>query len=387
MLPYHSPRTLSLTPHRDVWLEINLGALEHNTLQLRRHIAEEITLMAVIKSDAYGHGATMVAPILEACGFSQFGVASIDEALQLREAGVEAPILVLGASPDWAMPLAAQHRIQLTVFNQRHIDALLKLEHRPCIHLKVDTGMHRVGVAPAECVGLYQQLVTHQLPCQGIFSHLAKGGDKGGDAETTLRQYQTFVQVLEQLQEQKHPLPRYCHLSNSAGQETLMQTASLLNLARIGLHLYGYGTASVSQTLGLQPVMGLKGRVVHLQWVEAGEGVSYGHTWVAPERRLIATIPVGYADGVPRGLSNRLQARYHGQVVSQVGTITMDQLMLDVTTVANPQLGDAVTLLETGIEATQATALTLTPWANALSTIEYELLCGLRVRLPRVYVR
>jgi alanine racemase len=388
MLAYHSARSLNLTPHRDVWLEVNLGALEHNALLLRRHIASNTQLMGVVKSDAYGHGATMIVPILEACGFQHFGVASIDEALQLREAGVEAPLLVLGASPEWAMPLAAQHRIHLTVFNQRHIEALERLEHRPCVHMKVDTGMHRVGVPLETALAYYQQLCDKGLPCQGLFTHLAKGDD----TQLTQQQTDRFTQLLEAIQAAHLPLPRHCHIANSAGhqyvQAHLVQshpTGSPVNLYRFGIALFGYGTPSLQTPL--QPVMGLKGRIVHLHWVEPGEGVSYNHTWQAPERRLIATLPLGYADGIPRGLSNQLHARHHHTRVPQVGNITMDQLMLDVTDALNPQLGDTVTLLDTGVEALKPDALTLSAWAKMLNTIEYELMCGLRVRLPRIYVR
>jgi alanine racemase len=382
--PKQSQHTPKL-PHRDAWLEVNLGAIEHNARQLRASLPAHLQLMAVVKADAYGHGAEMVAPILQACGFALLGVASIDEAIALRQAGIELPILVLSSSPEWAMPLAHQHNVQLTVFNQRQYEGLQRLNKPITVQIKVDTGMHRVGVSPQEALAFITQCqALPHVTVAGVYSHLACADNP---AENT-RQWQAFAPLVEALP----PMP-WVHLANSMGgfglpPEALAQT----NLARLGIALYGYEVTPTQlspTTLPLRPAMGLKARIVNLQTLPPNEGVSYNHTYRTQQQpTLIATLPVGYADGIMRGLSNQLTGWVQGHWVPQVGNITMDQLMMDVTACPSVQLGDIITLLgESLVVGNETQALTLTPWATTLNTIDYELMCALRVRLPRLYTR
>jgi alanine racemase len=365
---------------RDAWVEVNLNALEHNIIQYQRALSTD--LMAVLKADAYGHGAAMLGPTMEACGIKMFGVASMDEAIQLRDAGVEVPILVLGATPDWAMHYSLEYDIALTVFAEHHLQTLAELNaSKPiAVHVKVDTGMHRIGV-PWQQAQDFINRIAHEpsVRLEGIFTHLASGHC----TETNLLQLSRWRQVLSQVDHK----PPYVHIANSCGGLNLPSEA-LGSMVRVGIGFLGYDGHFNPPLLALKPLMGLKARVVHLQTLLPGEGVSYGHQFVhtGEQPLLLATLPLGYADGVVRGLSNSIDGHCRGQRVKQLGTITMDQLMVDVTGINDIQIGDVVTLLDAGQhEAYQGS--TMTDWAQKLNTVEYELMCGLRVRLPKTFVR
>ena len=391
-------RQLVTQPHRNAWLEINLAALEQNIRWWRKNTPSHQALMAVVKADAYGHGSLIVTPILKACGVTYLGVSNVDEALQLRQGGVEMPILVLGATPEWAWNLASLNDIELTVFSQRDVDCLAQVQHPTVVHLKVDTGMHRLGARPEMALSLLQQLrAMPHVRVEGLFTHLWKGEDQ----DATLEQWQMFdTQVLEHLETR----PPLIHLANTPATLTLRNATDPLaqelqktcNMLRLGIGLWGYETTEAE----LLPVMGLKARISHLQTLEAGEGVSYGHSFHTSEDAcVIATIPLGYADGIPRCLSNQLQGRYMGHLVPQVGQITMDQMMFDFTHVVKaggvtraPKVGDVITLLEHGQAGQRERdsllhGLSLNHWATLTGSIPYELMCGLRVRLPRSVVR
>lgn len=389
-------RNLPLQPRRDAWVEINLGAIEENAKAIRRFIPRSVDLMAIVKADAYGHGAAMILPTLEASGVSMAGVASIDEAIHLRQAGIKMPILVIGVAPDWAFQYAADYDIQLTIFEHHHLESLRKAYAQDGIpfkvHIKVDTGMHRIGI-PWEDAGAFIQHCQSlpYLEVVGIFSHLADSHH----AEMTERQLSRWAQVCAQVD----PLPRYVHISNSGHALTLgafeeaHQERIPNTLARLGIAFLGYGVPPAALNLKLKPAMSLKARIMHLQTVPPGTGISYGHTYhsPSPESSVIATVPLGYADGVPRCLSNRMAGLLAGQRVPQVGTITMDQMMFDVSRVAvasaGISIGDTITLLGTDDSCQPEQSIWLDEWAKAANTIEYELMCALRVRLPKTYTR
>jgi alanine racemase len=381
-------RGLAVQPHRDAWVELDLAALEHNARLLRQNIPPHVALMAILKADAYGHGAAMVLPVLEAAGFSRVGVASVDEALQLREGGVKLPILLLSGVPGWAIPLAMEHRLSLSVFNASQIEAIYQAYQQTQtpvhFHVKIDTGMHRVGVPWQEAESFFKACMALKPVgfWDGVFTHLACA-ESWEQSQSQWQRWQSLLAVMPSPQEGG---PYWRHISNSAGLLSLPASSwHTSNLARVGLALFGYG-----ELPNLRPVMGLKARISHLQAVPAGEGISYGHRYHTSRDSLIATLPLGYADGVPRGLTHKMSASVLGVTVPQVGTITMDQLMLDVTDVpnvgSNLGIGETVTLLDTSAEQSHG-GQTLSHWAKALGTIEYELMCGLRVRLPRVYSR
>jgi len=365
-----SSRSLPFHTRRDAWVEVNLGALESNAQTIRQFVPPAVQIMAVLKADAYGHGAVMVVPTLEASGISMIGVASVDEALQLRQAGVTLPILVLGVTPDWAMHDAVENSIAITIFSDLHLESLKRLYDvtgiAAQVHIKVDTGMHRIGINWEQSAAWITRCQT--LPfihVEGVFSHLAHTADKA----FTQTQFDRWSQVIGGLTQK----PSLLHLSSSAG--VWHYPTETMNMVRAGIALFGYEGDQ------LKPVMGLKARIVHLQALPPGEGVSYGQTFINQSDTpiKIATLPLGYADGIPRGLSNRIEGLCQGQSVKQVGTISMDQLMVDVTGLPDAQIGDVVTLLGGNI--------TLEDWSQILQTIPYELMCALRVRLPKVAVR
>lgn len=384
---------------RDAWVDINLTALEHNARNIRACLPDDVAMMAILKADGYGHGTAMLIPTLESAGVSMIGVASMDEAIQIREAGFNIPLLVIGPTPDWAIQVAADYDVQVTVFAENHLQSIKNayfLKKKPInVHIKVDTGMHRIGVADDEAINFIEQCyATEGVQVKGVFSHFACGDDPC----VSEKQLARFLTVINQL----NVKPQYLHMANTAGALFYHNTG--FNMVRLGIALMGYMAAELQhdpqyspsiqslqirpeqQLPALNPIMGLKARIVHLQKLNPGQGLSYGYSYVAPldvPPRIIATLPLGYADGIPRGLSNKMTAVINEQQVPQVGTITMDQLMIDVTDVTDVQVGDTVTLLDNS----DAAEITLTHWAKHLSTIEYELMCGLRVRLPKVYTR
>lgn len=377
----HSP----VQPRRDAWVEVDLGAIERNARIVRASVPAHVDLMAVVKADAYGHGAAMALPTLEASGVRMAGVAAIDEAIQLRQAGIRMPILVMGAVPDWAVRYALEYDIRLTVFTPAHLESLRQAQsgerRRFRAHIKVDTGMHRIGIPwerTADFVRQCRQLDF--LEVEGIFSHLADSFDP----ELTRIQTTRWQSALDQID----PLPRYVHISNSGHALTpgALASENRNNLARLGIAFFGYGSPPLNPELRLEPAMSLKARIIHLQDAPPDTGVSYGHTYKTPPNHVsrIATTPVGYADGVPRILSGRIEGLLAGSSVPQAGTITMDQMMFDVTDVPQARIGDVITLIG---KAESGEAIWLDDWAEKAGTIEYELMCALRVRLPKTYTR
>ncbi|MEB3287260.1 MAG: alanine racemase [Vampirovibrionales bacterium] len=390
-------RQTASQPRRDAWVEINLDAIEQNTRKIKSLIGPDKKLMAILKADAYGHGAVMCLPTLEASGVSMVGVASVDEALQIRQAGIELPILVIGMVPDWSMRMAAERDIQITVFDRERLEVLKWIYQesgQPVkVQVKVDTGMHRIGVdwrEAADFIRFCQDAPYVSL--QGVFSHLAATSD----ADTTHLQLERWHTVLKQIEPD---LPGDIHIANSAG--TLHYPEAQGNMVRVGMAFFGYDDllAAKAQNNPLKPAMSVKARIIHLQEVPEGDGISYGPSFrVSAGKPLrIATLPLGYADGVPRRLSNRISGLLRGHTIRQVGTITMDQMMFDVSDLpedAPATIGETITLIgsefsdTTGAEQTQPRQIiTLSDWAQKADTIEYELMCQLRIRLPKTYTR
>lgn len=381
-------RSLPTRTRRDAWVEVNLGVIEENARTLRGLIPPATDLMAIVKADAYGHGAVMITPTLEASGFSMLGVASLDEAFQIRDAGLGIPILVIGAVPDWSLDRVADEEIQLTVFDPRHLENLKQayaLNKKPIkAHVKVDTGMNRIGVPFGQdgeqaAAFIRQCHEAEFVQLEGIFTHLAWTANRA----LTQAQLDRWHGLLDEL-ESEMPLPRYLHVANSGG--VLNYPEARGNLARIGIALYGYGEGAADA--GVRPAMGLKARIIALNDIPPETGVSYNHVWSSTRTSRIATIPVGYADGVPRVLSGKIEALFKGRRIPQVGSITMDQMMLDVTDAPDAAIGETITMIgseNTGGE--NGERITLSDWAEKAGTIEYELMAALRVRLPKTYTR
>ena len=363
---------------RDAWVEVNLENIERNFLTLKSYCKPETKITAIIKADAYGHGATMIAPHLIASGVSAFGVASVDEGIELRHSGCEIPILVLGAVPSWAFTSALQNNLELSVFTDEHIQSAIQaFSHfgKPLkVHVKVDTGMNRIGLSYKNAPEFINKILSYkEIELKGIFSHLACAEDK----EITAMQAERF----EFVQKQFPQIP--AHLLNTAG---IMSYPDLqFNMVRAGIGIYGLmpDLADGVSKPQLLPAMSLKGRIVHLKTIDENEGVSYSYSYKTSHKSKIATIPIGYADGVPRILSNKICGIINGKKVPQVGNITMDQMMFDVTDAGNVNIGDVITL----IGEDEGQRISIDEWANLLNTINYELTCRLKVRLPRVYTR
>lgn len=368
------------------WVEIDLAALSHNMLQIRKLLSPRTQLMAVVKADAYGHGAVSVAQTALKSGASWLGVATVPEGIELREAGIRAPILILGATYTPEQVQAIAHwQLEPTLCSEKQAlifsDILSAINyHSPLrVHLKLDTGMSRLGVNWQNCCE-FVQLVT-QLPLLNIaslYSHLATADSP--EKSVMNQQHQRFESAIAILKDMGIEIP-CLHLANSAG--TLSDKSLHYDMVRVGLAVYGlYPSVHLHNSVDLKPVLQVKARVAHVKTIEKGSGVSYGHTFIANKQMQLAVVGIGYADGIPRNLSNKMQVLIRGVKVPQIGAITMDQIMLDISVIPDVQEGEIVTIL--GHEGKEQ--ITAEDWANQLNTISWEILCSFKHRLPRVTV-
>ncbi len=368
------------------WVEIDLAAIKHNIRSLKSLVSASTELMAVVKADAYGHGAIAVSQAVLEAGATWLGVATIVEGVQLRNAGITAPILIMGAtnSPDEIRAIA-KHRLQPTIcsseqaflFNETLEDSTNPL----LVHLKIDTGMSRLGTDWRSAQNFIK--LFHSLPhlkIHSIYSHLATADEL--DRTILQLQHQRFEQVIGLLKE-LNIHPNLIHFANTAGMMTDQDLH--YDLVRCGLGVYGFYPAPhfkekiKDKSLSLCPALQVKARVTQVKNIAAGTGVSYGYSFIAPKDMIIATVAIGYADGVPRALSNQLFVTICDRKAAQIGTITMDQCLIDVTDISEVQVGDVVTILGNS-ESDNADR-----WAEATNTIAWEILCGFKHRLPRLY--
>ena len=370
-------RQTNINMHRDAWVEINISNLEHNIKEIKKNITQGMKLLGVVKADAYGHGSIMLAPTILASGVDMLGVASIDEGVDLRQAKIKCDILVLGAVPVWALETAVRNNISISVFTQEHLKACKEIYERtgikPKVHIKLDTGMNRIGVRADEAIEFIKEVQNASyLDLKGIFTHLAAAEE----LDKTKEQFDKWDSVVDNINTEGLLL----HILNTAG--TICYDKPNSNMCRIGISLYGlypdFPQGVVFRMPKLKQLISLKGRIVNIHTAKDGEGISYCHTYCAKGERTIATVPIGYADGLPRRLSNKITGTLNGVEVPQVGNITMDQIMFDVTGV-DCKCGDVITLLDEN--------KSIDEWARILGTINYELTCRLKVRLPRVYTR
>ena len=371
-----SVRTSNVNIKRDAWVEVNLDAIEKNILELKKFVRPNAKILAVVKADAYGHGSVMLAPTLLASGVNMLGVASIDEGMDLRNAKIDVPILVLGAAPVWAFDYAAENNISLSVFSPNHIEAAeltyKKTGLKTKAHIKLDTGMNRIGLVHEKAVEFIKKVQNSKaIELQGIFTHLACSEDR----EKTKKQLDIYNDVVSQIDTTGLIL----HYANTT--TTIAYPDLKYDMARLGLALYGLLPDLPPDTKkipNLIPAMSLKGRITNIHIAHKGQGVSYSHTFIVEKDTKIATIPIGYADGVSRGLSNRIYGYLNGKKIKQIGNITMDQMMFDISDV-DAKEGDVIELIGEHISINE--------WADILKTINYELICRLKVRLSRVYTR
>jgi len=362
---------------RDAWIEIDLNALEYNYQLIKKALPNK-KIMAVLKSDGYGHGAVSTGLLMQAYNIDYLGVASVDEGVQLREAGIETSILILSPTPLWAISRALEYNLEITVSSLEQLNDLIKVPFsKPKeIQIKINTGMNRSGAKWKDQATLLIQSVLNQannFNLKGIYSHFACSA--GHDFTNT--QLIRFREVISGFKGQDLGL-----LHIAASSILLENIQSEFDMFRIGIGLYGISPEN--HNLLFKPVLSLMARISHLQTVYAGEGVGYNLTWTAQRDSLIGLLPLGYADGVKRGLSNKIKAIYQNQYIQQVGNISMDQICFDFTDCqTKPKVGEIVTL----IGKQNDLQIQMTDWAKVLNTIEYEIACDLRIRLPKVYNR
>ena len=374
---------LRLSDRRRAWVEIGLDALSHNINVIRGALAPGCELMAVIKADAYGHGAIRVSKQLMQDGVDKFAVATISEALRLRESGLVGELLVLGYTQYEDAVLLNKYDLTGLVADGAHAEMLDAAGHKLRIHVAIDTGMHRLGICPSDFSEIESIYKCKNLEICGFSTHLAASDslDKC-DIEFTRLQTTRMLSTMRALQENGYDIGKV-HIQASFGVFNYPDIPC--DYARVGVALFG-GMDSHIETIidpNLRPVLSVRARVAQVRWIDVGESVSYGRTYTASKLTKLATVSIGYADGVPRQLSgNGGMCILHGVKVPIVGIVCMDMLMIDVTSIENVHAGDIVTLIgKDGIEEVRCEDV-----AGASGTITYEILCRLGNRLPRVYI-
>jgi len=366
------------------WAEVDLSALEHNFLELKKLVSSTTKVMAVVKANAYGHGAVPCAKTLIASGADYLAVATVDEALQLRSAQISTPILVLGYTAPEHLADLVSCDITATVYSMEQAQALSEEATRQDkvarLHIKINTGMERIGFAPDAASDIVAACRLPGLNPEGIYTHLACADEE--DASGVHEQYRLFTALLEQLAQAGLQFSLR-HILNSAG--ILDFPEYQLDMVRAGIVLYGYYPSCHvhKERAELRPVMSVKARVIHLHRIEKGTGVSYGWTYRAPEAATLATVSIGYADGYFRLLSNRGMMLADGKPVRVTGRICMDQCMIDVTSVNTIDVGDEIIIIGKRGDA----RITADDLAKCIGTISYEILCTVGERLPRLYMK
>lgn len=372
-------------PLRPAWAEINLAAIAHNVRQFQNNLSSQTRIMGIVKADGYGHGAVEAARAAVAAGVSFLGVGLMEEAVELREQGLDVPILILGFTPADYAPYLCHYNVTPTVFTQKEADAFANAAvsyGKPlAVHIKVDTGMGRVGCFPCEEADSFIARVATMkgLSLQGIYTHFAAADHL--DKSSSHRQLERFTALLRRLHGRGIHIPLK-HASNSAGAIDLPDAH--FDMVRLGISLYGlYPSDQVNRRdIKLRPAMSLKARIVFTKDVPAGTGISYGPVYVTDRPLRIATLPLGYGDGYPRHLSNKGQVLVRGQRAPIVGRICMDQTMISVQDIDGATVGDEVTLFG----RQNGALLHVDELADWLDTINYEVITRISRRIPRVYI-
>ena len=374
-----APAEMPARPTRPAWAEIDLGAVRDNVRAIAATLHPPARVMAIVKADAYGHGAPAVAREAVDAGAAALGVATADEGVQLRRAGMGGPILLLGYTSPEEADAAVAHDLSVTVFQTEVARALSRAAsragRRAKIHIKIDTGMGRIGITPNEAASVVREAVALDgIALEGCFTHLATADEP--DLGPARAQLEIFRSVLRQLEAAGITLG-FRHAANSAAVLALPE--SHLDLVRPGIALYGIPPAPhLAGRLPLRRAMRLRARITHVKRVEPGTAIGYGRTYRAARATTIATIPVGYADGYPRVLSGLGEVSLGGRRVPIAGRISMDQCMIDVGAAA-VRVGDEVELWGEDVPVEDV--------AGLAHTIAYELLARVSRRVPRVFVR
>ena len=370
---------------RPVWAEIDLDNLASNMREVRR-VAKSKEIMAIIKADGYGHGALDIAPVLLENGADKFGVAVITEAVELREGGIQCPIMILGFTPVSFADTILSYDFEQTVYSYELAYELSKAAQKADkivkIHIALDTGMGRIGFRPNEesIKEVYNISKLPNICIEGLFSHFASSDEE--DKQYSFNQLKKYNWFYDELKKQGIEI-KIRHISNSAAIIDLPEAH--YDMVRPGIVLYGYYPSDEVEKdkINLKPVMSLKAKVVHIKSLPAGECVSYGRKFKTDRESIIATIPIGYADGYTRLLFNKAKAIVNDKLVPVVGRICMDQCMLDVTEAGDIKVGDEVIL----IGERNGVRFNGDDIAGLLGTINYEVTCMISKRVPRVYIK
>ena len=374
--------------YRRVHADIDLDAVQFNFDQMSKNIPQGTKIMAVVKTDAYGHGAVPLASFMEPCEkLWGFATATVDEAVELRQAGIKKPILILGYTFPECYTHIVKNEIRQTIFTLDMAKALsneaVRQNKKAYIHIKLDTGMGRIGYQNAKEAAADAEKISKlpMLEIEGVFTHFANAD--ASSQENTLRQLEKFDEMIEAM-EAVGVTFSLKHCANSAGIIEL--TERKFDLVRAGIISYGLWPSDEvkKDVVQLKPILSLKSHVVYVKEVEPGCAVSYGSTWVAEEKRIIATIPIGYGDGYPRSLSNKGYVLIKGCKAPIVGRVCMDQMMVDVTDIPEEiRVGDRVTLIGQDGDLT----ITAEEIGDLSGRFNYELVCDLGNRIPRIYYK
>jgi len=369
---------------RPVWAEVDLGRIEHNVKQIKS-LCENKKIYGVVKADAYGHGALDIVQVLLKSGVTDLAVALITEALEIIKSGINVPILILGFTPLTFAEDILNNNIEQTVYDLEYAKKLSEIAQEKNktakIHIAVDTGMGRIGFLPNE-KGMEDVRQISKLPnvnIEGIFTHFSTADE--ADKTYSLEQLAKFNKFVDDLENEGIKI-NIKHASNSAGIMDLPEAH--FNAVRPGIIMYGYYPSNevIKERLDLKPALTLKTSVVHVKTLPKDMYISYGRKYKTDKERVIATLPIGYADGYTRALSNKGKVIVNGKLASIVGAVCMDQCMIDVTDVGTVKVGDEVILLgEHGNTRFNADDL-----AELLDTINYEIICMIGRRVPRVYI-
>ncbi|MEP7048142.1 MAG: alanine racemase [Ilumatobacteraceae bacterium] len=364
---------------RWAWAEIDLGAIRHN-LEVLRGVAAPAAVWAVVKAEGYGHGSVPVAKAAMDAGAAGLCVALVQEGLALRDAGLDCPILVLSEQPPSELVAAVSAGLELTVYSYWQLDAIAVAGgQRHPVHLKIDTGMRRVGAAVDDALGLAEAIAeSPAVRLAGVCTHFAMA-DEPADPFTTM-QLEAFDDVLKALVLAGHR-PPVVHAANSAA--TLAVPAARFDMVRTGIAIYGISPSRALdlRTAALRPALSLRARVAHVKEVRAGDRISYGLRHRFPADTIVATLPLGYADGVPRRLfAGGGEVLIGGRRRPIVGVVTMDQLMVDCGTDA-VAVGDEAVLIGTQ----EGESISVNEWGDRVGTIGYEVVCGISQRVDRRY--
>ena len=373
------------------WSEINLDAIEHNFLQIKNMIKSTCKIMSVVKADAYGHGAEMVARRLDKMGTDWFAVSNLEEALQLRQCGIKKPILILGYTPPEHIAAVVYNDFTQTIFSEEYAFLLseeaLKLNLTVKVHIKIDTGMSRLGFVYQDKIKdneIVEDIINtcniKNFNIDGIYTHFSCA-DMPGEDDFTLQQYNLFSDLIKKLEKRGINF-NIKHCSNSAA--TLRFKEMNLDMVRPGIILYGlYPSEDLKGIGSFIPAMQLKSVVSMLKNIDENVSVSYGKTFTTKNKTKLATVPIGYADGYPRLMSNKGEMIVKGQKVKVVGRVCMDQTVVDVTNVDKIKEDDIITVF--GVDNKES--ISAEEISEVSGTINYETVCLIGKRVPRVYFR